>query len=124
MKKKIAIIGAGIAGLTFANLIKKNSEFDFIVYEKNKTLSLDEGFGIQLAVNSVLILNKIGFNKIQSDKIYHPKKINFYAMDNNKICELELTKFNNEKTKYTTLQRSTLIEFLKDEIYTQHLRFG
>ena len=41
-----------------------------------------------------------------------------------KICELELTKFNNEKTKYTTLQRSTLIEFLKDEIYTQHLRFG
>ena len=45
-------------------------------------------------------------------------------MDNNKICELELAKFNNEKTKYTTLQRSTLIEFLKDEIYTQHLRFG
>ena len=26
--------------------------------------------------------------------------------------------------KYTTLQRSTLIEFLKDDIYTQHLRFG
>jgi salicylate hydroxylase len=124
MKKKIAIIGAGIAGLTLANLIKKNSDFEFMVYEKEESLRLEEGFGIQLAVNSVSILNKIGFNKIQSDKIYHPQKINFYSMDNNKICELELTKFNNEKTKYTTLQRSTLIEFLKDKIYTQHLRFG
>jgi len=124
MKKKIAIIGAGIAGLTLANLIKKNSDFEFMVYEKEEILSLEEGFGIQLAVNSVSILNKIGFNKIHSDKIHHPQKINFYSMDNNKICELELTKFNNEKTKYTTLQRSTLIEFLKDEIYTQHLRFG
>jgi salicylate hydroxylase len=124
MKKKIAIIGAGIAGLTLANLIKKNSDFEFMVYEKEEVLSLEEGFGIQLAVNSVSILNKIGFNKIHSDKIHHPQKINFYSMDNNKICELELTKFNNEKTKYTTLQRSTLIEFLKDEIYTQHLRFG
>ena len=124
MKKKIAIIGAGIAGLTLANLIKMNSDFEFKVYEKEESLSLEEGFGIQLAVNGVSILNKIGFTKIQPEKIYHPKKINFYSMDNNKICELELNKFNNENTKYTTLQRSTLIEFLKDEIYTQHLRFG
>jgi len=124
MKKRIAIIGAGIAGLTLANLIKSNSDFEFMVYEKEESLSLEEGFGIQLSVNSVSKLNKIGFSKIQSDKIYHPQKINFYSMENNKICELELSKFNNEKTKYTTLQRSTLIEFLKDEIYTQHLRFG
>jgi salicylate hydroxylase len=124
MKKKIAIIGAGIAGLTFANLIKKNSNFEFMVYEKEESLSLEEGFGIQLAINSVSILNKIGFNNIKPKEIYHPKKVNFYSMTNNKICELELTKFNNEKTKYTTLQRSVLIEFLKDEIYTQHLRFG
>ena len=124
MKKKIAIIGAGIAGLTFANLIKKNSDFEFTVYEKEESISLEEGFGIQLAVNSVSILNKIGFNKIKSEEIYHPKKINFYSIDNVKICDLDLKKFNNEKTKYTTLQRSTLIEFLKDDVYTQHLRFG
>ena len=34
MKKKIAIIGAGIAGLTLANLIKKNSNYEFMLYEK------------------------------------------------------------------------------------------
>jgi len=124
MKKKIAIIGAGVAGLTLAKLIKKYSDYEFIVYEKEKSLSLEEGFGIQLAVNSVSILNKIGFNRIKSEKIFHPQKINFYSIDNYKICDLELSTFNSEKNKYTTLQRSTLIEFLKDEIYTQHLRFG
>jgi salicylate hydroxylase len=124
MKKKIAIIGAGIGGLTLANLIKKNSDIEFMVYEKKESLSLDEGFGIQLAINSVSILNKIGFNKVKSEKIYHPEKINFYSIVSDKICDLDLTQFNKEQTKYTTLQRSTLIEFLKDNIYSQHLRFG
>jgi salicylate hydroxylase len=124
MRKKIAIIGAGIAGLTFANLIKKNPDVEFMVYEKAESLSLEEGFGIQLSINSVAILNKIDFNQIHPEKIFHPEKINFYSITNEKICDLELAKFNNENTKYTTLQRSTLIEFLKDNIYTQHLRFG
>ena len=59
MKKKIAIIGSGIAGLTIANLFKANSNFKIIVYEKEKILSLEEGYGIQLAPNSISILNKI-----------------------------------------------------------------
>jgi len=124
MKKKIAIIGAGIAGLTLANLIKKNSDFEFMLYEKEESLSLDDGFGIQLATNSVSILNKIDFQKINSKDIFHPKAIDFFTIKNEKICDLEVSKFNSEYSKYTTLKRSTLIEFLKDEIYTQHLRFG
>ncbi len=124
MKKKIAIIGAGIAGLTFANLIKKNSEHEFMLYEKQESLSLDEGYGIQLATNSTKILNTIGFEKIDSKKIFQPKGVDFYSIQNKKICDLDLTQFNTEKNKYTTLQRSTLIEFLKDDIYTQHLRFS
>ena len=124
MKKKIAIIGAGIAGLTLANFIKKNSEHDFILYEKLESLSLEEGYGVQLSTNSTKILNMIGFNKIDNKKIFHPKGIDFYSIQNQKICDLDLTQFNTKEDKYTTLQRSTLIEFLKDDIYTQHLRFG
>ena len=123
MKKKIAIIGAGIAGLTLANLIKKDSNFEFMVYEKKESLSTEEGFGIQLAVNSVSILDKIGFNKVQPEKIYHPQKINFYSITSEKICDLNLAKFNRAQIKYTTLQRLTLIDFLKNDVYTQHLRF-
>ena len=37
MKKKVAIIGSGIAGLTLANLLKTNPGFEFILYEKEDT---------------------------------------------------------------------------------------
>ncbi len=124
MKKKLAIIGAGIAGLTFANLVKKYSDHDFMLYEKEESLSLDEGFGIQLSTNSIKILNLIGFQEVNDKKIYHPIGVDFYDIQNKKICDLDLTQFNNNGIKYTTLQRSTLIEFLKENIYTQHLRFG
>ena len=124
MKKKIAIIGAGLAGLTFANLIKKNSDHEFMLYERQESLSLDEGYGIQLSTNSIKILNQMGFHNIDSKKIFHPKGVDFYSVQNKKICDLDLTQFNTNKNKYTTLQRSTLIEYLKDEVYTQHLRFG
>ncbi len=124
MKKKLAIIGAGIAGLTLANFIKKYSDHEFMVYEREESLSLEEGYGIQLGANGVKILNQINFNKINNEKIFHPKIIDFYNIQNDKICDLNLSKFNSNEAKYTTLQRSTLIEFLKEDIYTQHLRFG
>ena len=77
-----------------------------------------------MASNSTKILNQIGFDKINYEKIFYPKGIDFYNIQNKKICDLDLSQFNTEKYKYTTLQRSVLIEFLKDDIYTQHLRFG
>jgi salicylate hydroxylase len=124
MKKKLAIIGSGIAGLTLANFIKKHSDHEFMVYEKEESLSLEEGYGIQLATNSIKILNKINFDKISNEKIFNPNTLDFYNIKNEKICDLDLTKFNTSKIKYTTMQRSTLIEYLKEDIYTQHLRFG
>ena len=120
MKKKLAII----AGLTLANFIKKYTNHEFMVYEKEESLSLEEGYGIQLAANSIKILNQINFNKISSEKKFNPSTLDFYNIKNDKICNLDLTKFNTNETKYTTLQRSVLIEFLKEDIYTQHLRFG
>ena len=124
MNKKIAIIGAGIAGLTLANFIKKYTDHEFMVYEKEDSLSLDKGYGIQLATNSIKILNKINFNKIKNENIFHPDTLDFYNIKNEKICNLNISEFNTKEKKYTTLLRSTLIEFLKDSIYTQHLRFG
>ena len=122
--KKIAIIGAGIAGLTLANFLKKFSDHDFIVYEKTDSLPLDEGYGIQLSANIIKILNQINFKNIEKDKLFHPNSLDFYSINDKKICDLSLTYFNNKEAKYTTLRRSVLIEFLKNEIYLQHIRFG
>ena len=123
--KRVAIIGAGISGLFIANLFKRNPDYQITIYEKNTSVALEEGYGVQLSVNSIKLLNKIGFEKLEIDKKFTPEKINFYSNDNlNKICELDIAEFNSEDCKYTTLKRSTLISFLKSDlaglIKTQH----
>ena len=115
--KKIAIIGAGISGLFIANLFKKNSNYEITVYEKNSSINLEEGYGIQLSVNSVKLLNQIGFDKFQNDKKFNPNKINFYSIkDSKKICDLNISDFNSKDCKYTTLKRSDLVNFLKTDL--------
>tara|TARA_Y100000590_G_scaffold184667_1_gene210450 strand:+ start:615 stop:1745 length:1131 start_codon:yes stop_codon:yes gene_type:complete len=123
MKKKVAIIGSGIAGLTVANLLQTNPNFKFVVYEKGDTLNLDEGFGIQLSANSISVLNKIGFNNLNKKEKYNPLKLNFYSINFNKICDLDLTTFNSTNEKYTTIKRSVLIKFLKEKLLSNSIIF-
>ena len=75
--KSIAIIGAGISGLFLANLLERYSSFSYKIFEKKSSLDLSDGYGIQLSVNSIQLLNKIGFKKINASDIYFPKKVNF-----------------------------------------------
>ncbi len=115
--KKIGIIGAGISGLFIANLFKKNSKYQVSIFDKKNSLDLNRGYGVQLSVNSVKLLNKIGFNKLKKDEKFYPEKINFYSKKvQDKICELDITEFNSNDCKYTTLKRSTLINFLKKDL--------
>ena len=115
--KKIAIIGAGISGLFIANLFKKNSDYQVVIYEKNNSINLEEGYGIQLSVNSVKLLNEIEFNKFENARKFNPKKIIFFSSKNfQKICDLNISDFNSENCQYTTLKRSDLINFLKKDI--------
>ena len=115
--KKIAIIGAGISGLYIANLFNKSSNYQITIFEKSNSINLDEGYGIQLSVNSVKLLNKIEFYKLKNDKFFNPDKIDFYSIKNlNKICDLNISDFNSRDCKYTTLKRSELINFLKKNV--------
>ena len=115
--KKIAIIGAGISGLFIANLFKRNPNYETTIYEKNTSFPLEQGYGVQLSVNSIKILNEIGFHKLKNNEKFTPEKIDFYSNGNsNKICELDITEFNSENCKYTSLKRSSLINFLKSDL--------
>ena len=115
--KKVAVIGAGISGLFIANLFKRNEKYQVTIFERNSLIDLKEGYGIQLSVNSVKLLNKIQFDTLENDEKFNPDKINFYSVkSSNKICELNISDFNTENCKYTTLKRSSLIDFLKKDI--------
>ena len=123
--KKIAIIGAGISGLSFANLLRQDSNYDITIYEKNNFINLEKGYGIQLSVNSVKLLNKIGFQNIDQLNKFNPNKIDFYSLQKKqKICDLNISEFNTDNAKYTTLQRSTLIEFLKEKIPSNLIQYN
>ena len=115
--KRIAIIGAGISGLFIANLFKSNPNYQISIYEKNDSVNFEKGYGIQLSVNSIKLLNEIGFKRIPNNEKFTPEKINFYSNNSsNIICELNISHFNSGECKYTTLKRSTLINFLKKDV--------
>jgi salicylate hydroxylase len=123
--KKIAIIGAGISGLFIANLFRENSDYSLTIYEKNSSIDLEEGYGIQLSTNSVNILNKIGFDALDQNEIFNPGKIDFYeSINEKKICDLNISEFNSENCKYTTLKRSKLVEFLKNRLEVNIIKYG
>ena len=123
--KKVAIIGGGISGLYIANLFRLNSNYEITIYEKNNSINLDKGYGVQLSVNSIKLLNKIGFQNINFEEKFFPNKVNFYSLKNkNKICDLDISAFNNSEDKYTTLQRFTLINFLKNKIPSNLINFN
>ena len=69
--KKVAIIGAGISGLFIANLFKKNPNYQITIYEKNSSIALEEGYGLQLSVNSIKLLNNIGFEKFKNNEKFN-----------------------------------------------------
>ena len=117
--KKIAIIGAGISGLVFANFLENDKSCSYKIFEKKNSLNLSDGYGIQLSANSVKILNTIGFQKMNANDVCLPKKVNFFdAKSSKKICEINISQFNNINNRYTTLKRSKLIELLlKNSIF-------
>ena len=121
--KKIAIIGCGISGLYFANKLLNKKNYDFTIYEKKSELDLKDGYGIQLSVNSIKLLNEIGFNNIDVKEISFPKKVNFFdAKTSKKICDIDISKFNSENKRYTTLKRSFLIKFLLNNIQPEKIK--
>jgi salicylate hydroxylase len=123
--KKIAIIGAGISGLFIANLFKENPDYSLSIYEKNSSIDMKEGYGIQLSTNSIKILNKIGFDTLDQNEIFNPEKIDFYeSIKEKKICDLNISEFNSENCKYTTLKRSKLVEFLKNRLDVNLIKYG
>ena len=122
--KKIGIIGGGISGLYLANILNNNSNFDYKVFERKSNFNFLEGYGIQLSVNSIKLLNKLNFNNLSASEVCFPTKVNFFNSNNSKkICDINLSQFNDDQNRYTTTKRSTLLKFLLKNIPKEKIRF-
>ena len=118
MKNKITIgiVGGGVAGLVFANFLKDSSRFKIKIFEK-KEFTIKPATGIQISNNARRILNKINFNQIDTGKFSEVHKVNIFQYENkNKIAELNINYFNNDKEEYVSLDRNLLITFLLSEL--------
>ena len=70
------------------------------------------------------LLNRIGFNTLENKDRFNPEKIDFYEINHEKkICDLNISDFNSENCKYTTLKRSKLVEFLKDKLEDNIIKY-
>ncbi len=123
--KKIAIVGGGISGLYFANILNSQKNFEYKIYEKKDNYNFQEGYGIQLSVNSIKLLNSIGFKNLPASEVSFPSKVNFIQANNSKkICDIDLTQFNDPFNRYTTLKRSILLEFLFKNVPENKIKFN
>ena len=82
--KKIAIVGGGISGLYFANILNSQKNFEYKIFEKKDNYNFQEGYGIQLSVNSIKLLNNIGFKNLTGSEVRFPSKVNFIEANNSK----------------------------------------
>ena len=123
--KKILIVGAGISGLYLANLLQKHGKYKYKILEKRSNLDLYDGYGIQISVNGIKLLNKIGFKEIAVHDIFYPRSINFYEAKNSKlISQIDISKYNEGYNYYTTLKRSLLLNFLLKDIPKENILFS
>ena len=123
--KKIGIIGGGISGLYFANLLNNQKDYEYKIFEKKEKYDFTKGYGIQLSVNSIKLLNNIGFKNLSASEVSYPSKVNFIqAKNSKKICDIDLTQFNDNFNRYTTLKRSTLLKFLFQNIPQEKIKFN
>tara|TARA_Y100000590_G_scaffold126446_1_gene144562 strand:- start:188 stop:1372 length:1185 start_codon:yes stop_codon:yes gene_type:complete len=125
LMKKIGIIGGGVSGLYLANVFNNHPDFDYKIFEKKEYLNVSEGYGIQLSVNSIKLLNKIGFKNLPTSEVCFPAKVNFFQSNNSKkICDIDLTQFNDDLNQYTTIKRSILLKFLLENIPKDKIKFN
>ncbi len=123
--KKIAIVGGGISGLFFANILNSQKNFEYKIFEKKDNFNFREGYGIQLSVNSIKLLNNIGFKNLPASEVSFPSKVNFMQANNSKkICDIDLKQFNDPFNRYTTLKRSILLEFLFKNVPKNQIKFN
>lgn len=124
---KVAIIGAGISGLSAA-LFLKQLKCNVTVFEKNESIK-NEGAGIQITSNGSLVLKKLGLDKPVIRAGIKPNNLCLFDEDDFK-CIGSLEILERLKGRYgrsfITLNRSLLVKILFEKVKQEKIqvKFG
>ena len=113
---RIAVVGAGIAGLTLALWLRR-AGLTCAVYEQSGELS-EVGAGIQLAPNAVRLLQRVGLSELESVAVT-PESVDLRRWDDGRILArtpLGSACRDRYDAPYLTLQRADLQRLLVEAV--------
>lgn len=128
MFKKIIIVGAGIAGLTLANFLKKNNFNNFRVYERFEK-KLSRPTGIQLTPNAVRILDFLDSRFFLNNNFNRINYLNINAVNAKNFSDksdlrINLQNIVSDKMPYLTCDRNILMKFLEKNLSSKEIFYN
>ena len=128
MFKKIIIVGAGIAGLTLANFLKKNNFNNFQVYERFEK-KLSRPTGIQLTPNAVRILDFLDSRFFLNNNFNRINYLNINAVNSKNFNDksdlrINLQNIVSDKMPYLTCDRNILMKFLEKNLSSKEIFYN
>ena len=128
MFKKIIIVGAGIAGLTLANFLKKNNFNNFRVYERFEK-KLSRPTGIQLTPNAVRILDFLDSRFFLNNNFNRINYLNINAVNSKNFNDKSDLRINfqnivSDKMPYLTCDRNILMKFLEKNLSSKEIFYN
>ena len=128
MFKKIIIVGAGIAGLTLANFLKKNNFNNFRVYERFEK-KLSRTTGIQLTPNAVRILDFLDSRFFLNNNFNRINYLNINAVNSKNFNDksdlrINLQNIVSDKMPYLTCDRNILMKFLEKNLSSKEIFYN
>jgi salicylate hydroxylase len=128
MFKKIIIVGAGIAGLTLANFLKKNNFNNFRVYERFEK-KLSRPTGIQLTPNAVRILDFLDSRFFLNNNFNRINYLNINAVNSKNFNDksdlrINLQNIVSDKMPYLTCDRNILMKFLEKNLSLKEIFYN
>ena len=114
---KIAIVGAGIGGLTAA-LALKNSGFTPVLFERS-ALATEAGAGIQLSPNAVKVLFALGLREPLEAAAFEPKAVHLRGYRSGRLIAyrpLGLFSADRYGAPYFHIHREALHRLLRDAV--------
>jgi len=123
---RIAIVGAGIAGLTLALALKRRGMEDFVVLEQAHELR-ELGAGVQIAANASRLLFRLGLQPVLDPVIVRPDRLQSKDSRTGAIIrDFPLGETVRKRYGYPHIQihRGHLHEILAEAVGREQMRLG